>query len=376
MAPITTTYMQLTLPEVGVTPGPTWADAVEGLNYIIGIIDAHDHTLNKGTLVPVSGLNINADLDLLAFSLLGAKKLTLESQISSLSTNNSLYSLNGELYFIDGSGTGVPITSGGSLAIGATGTINITAGSPTFIYSEPSGTGSGVLVLSEASPMRMDIDCAKIKIREHASGGLKSYIGLQSPSALASDYDLTLPTGLPASTGVATVSNTGIMALVTSLVLTGLQITTGAGLGKMLVSDAAGIATWQDVIPTGTKMMFYQAAAPLGWTADAVNDRFLRVVNSGGSGGTTGGSWAALGAGTLQFQVASTGSTSLVMYDSSGTGRVVCLTVPVLKGTGSSSHDHVGFGAGTHYSKNGTGVTGAHGSSQHQYADVIICTKD
>lgn len=47
------------------------------------------------------------------------------------------------------------------------------------------------------------------------------------------------------------------------------------------------------VIPSGTKVPFYQAAAPTGWTAVAVNDKFLRVVSAGGSGGTTGGTHAA-----------------------------------------------------------------------------------
>ena len=52
-------------------------------------------------------------------------------------------------------------------------------------------------------------------------------------------------------------------------------------------------STWDDVatvIPSGTKMVFYQASAPVGWTAVAVNDKFLRVVTSGGTGGSTGGS--------------------------------------------------------------------------------------
>lgn len=54
-------------------------------------------------------------------------------------------------------------------------------------------------------------------------------------------------------------------------------------------------AAWVDVatlIPSGTKMAFYQASPPVGWTAVAVNDKFMRVVTSGGTGGTTGGSGA------------------------------------------------------------------------------------
>jgi hypothetical protein len=51
--------------------------------------------------------------------------------------------------------------------------------------------------------------------------------------------------------------------------------------------------SWDDVgavIPSGTKMVFYQASAPVGWTAVAVNDKFLRVVTAGGTGGSSGGS--------------------------------------------------------------------------------------
>lgn len=55
-------------------------------------------------------------------------------------------------------------------------------------------------------------------------------------------------------------------------------------------------SAWEDVatlIPSGTKMPFYQASPPTGWTAVAVNDKFMRVVTSAGTGGTTGGSIAA-----------------------------------------------------------------------------------
>jgi hypothetical protein len=54
--------------------------------------------------------------------------------------------------------------------------------------------------------------------------------------------------------------------------------------------------SWDDIgasIPSGTKMVFYQASAPVGWTAVALNDKFLRVVTSGGTGGSTGGTIAA-----------------------------------------------------------------------------------
>lgn len=52
----------------------------------------------------------------------------------------------------------------------------------------------------------------------------------------------------------------------------------------------AAIATPTEVIPSGTSMLFYQAAAPTGWTKQTThNDKSLRVVSGtgGGSGGST-----------------------------------------------------------------------------------------
>jgi hypothetical protein len=43
------------------------------------------------------------------------------------------------------------------------------------------------------------------------------------------------------------------------------------------------------VIPSGTKMPFYQASPPTGWTATAIqNDSMMRVVTAAGTGGTSG----------------------------------------------------------------------------------------
>lgn len=72
----------------------------------------------------------------------------------------------------------------------------------------------------------------------------------------------------------------------------------------------SGVSTWDNMnattavigaltltslsfLPAGTKLPFYQASPPTGWTAVAVNDKFMRVVTSAGTGGTNGGSVAA-----------------------------------------------------------------------------------
>lgn len=65
-----------------------------------------------------------------------------------------------------------------------------------------------------------------------------------------------------------------------------------------LSTSAVSSINGQD-LPSGTKMVFYQATAPTGWTKDLVqHDKAIRVV-TGGSGGSAGGStvfstaWAA-----------------------------------------------------------------------------------
>lgn len=67
--------------------------------------------------------------------------------------------------------------------------------------------------------------------------------------------------------------------------------------GYFLKSNGPGfVPSWSEVaapveaIPSGTTMLFYQAAAPTGWTKQTThNDKSLRVVSGtgGGSGGST-----------------------------------------------------------------------------------------
>lgn len=110
-----TVYMNLTLPTVSVTLGPTWATEI---NTALTTIDDHDHTSGKGRQVPTTGLNINADLSFGGYKATTLKSTQFSSQASALSgasEANATYSLNGDLYFVNGSGVGVQITSGGSV---------------------------------------------------------------------------------------------------------------------------------------------------------------------------------------------------------------------------------------------------------------------
>lgn len=156
--------------------------------------------------------------------------------------------------------------------------------------------------------------------------------------------------------------------------------------------------SWDDVgavIPSGTKMVFYQASAPVGWTAVALNDKFLRVVTAGGTGGSTGGTVAASTSLAHTHTVAShthTGPSHTHTISSDGThSHSVSLNY-----AGSDSHlalgaswDYVGTtssaGDHSHGGATGSGGTGNTGAATpatdsqlgaFAYADVIVASKD
>ena len=147
--------------------------------------------------------------------------------------------------------------------------------------------------------------------------------------------------------------------------------------GQVLMSNGAGaLPTFQTIstqaFPSGTKMSFYQTAAPTGWTKDttaALNDAILRIVT--GAAGVTGGStafstWAA---------VTSTSSYTLATADIPSHSHTYTignnLTAPLTMARGASVN------AGS-LSTDATGGGGGHShgvSSQNlKYADFIVAT--
>lgn len=110
-----TAFMNLTLPTVSVTIGPDWANE---LNAALSVIDTHDHSSGKGIKVKPSGLDITSDLDFQsnsATALNKAKFTPLNASLSGSSNSNSIYSVNGDAYFTNGSGVAVQLTTGGSI---------------------------------------------------------------------------------------------------------------------------------------------------------------------------------------------------------------------------------------------------------------------
>ena len=135
--------------------------------------------------------------------------------------------------------------------------------------------------------------------------------------------------------------------------------------------------------PAGTVVLFYQAAAPTGWTqVTSLNDYDLRLVS--GTGGGTGGTTAYSTVFTNQTVSVSgtTGSTTL------STAQMPSHTHSVPRG----GLDFANYGGGespsTGSAAQTTGAEGGGGSHNHsfsgsgsvtlnvRYANIIICSKN
>lgn len=128
----TTPLMDLVLPTPTVTLGPEYA--VEN-NDAFEVIDGHDHTSGKGKPVPTSGLDINADLNFnesKAYALLSTQFDDQSAALSGALNAGSVYTVNGNLYFTNGSGTAVQLTDGGS-------PITVPSSASSFEYTTTAG---------------------------------------------------------------------------------------------------------------------------------------------------------------------------------------------------------------------------------------------
>lgn len=163
------------------------------------------------------------------------------------------------------------------------------------------------------------------------------------------------------------------------------------------------LKVFQDrVIPAGTKMVFYQSAAPTGWTRDTtagLNDKFIRVVTAG-SPGTTGGTHAAstnIGAhthtGPSHSHTLTPGSSGAwaqlnMSFSTALRGNEVTgvtswtqdsgVTADNWLAEGASGSTTNGVGVDGQTDSGGTGNTGAAsiGTGSYAYCDTLIASKD
>ena len=203
-----TTYLGLTLPTVLDPIGaPAWATTI---NANFNLIDAHDHTINRGTKIPVAGLNLNADLDLSnLYRLKRAYSVGLYAQSSAVTGDTgSIQSVAGDFYWINASGTAVKITSGSGLNLSSLGTIGGDYGGSdpaSVFYTNATKTFS----FTQDSGITGHIACGDVYIYESVASG--KYVRLYPKASLAGNLDLQLPSALPTETCYLTMTSAGIV---------------------------------------------------------------------------------------------------------------------------------------------------------------------
>lgn len=192
--------MNLPIPVVGVDPGPDWAN---NINASLTTLDLHNHTGGLGTLVPVSGLSINADLPMNFNNLIGTNSVRFSSSSFSPTFPNigCIYISGSNLFYNDLDGNQIAITAGGNVA-GTPGSISGLTSPAGASYN----SGDATFIFQSAASTAANLDCSSILMRNLISGS--NAVTLEPPATIATNYTITLPT-LPTSQQVVTLDSSG-----------------------------------------------------------------------------------------------------------------------------------------------------------------------
>jgi len=203
---MTTPNMNLTLPTVGSTVGPTWATQ---LNTAFTQVDAHTHVVGAGQGVPISSaaLNIDAAVNWNNYSLLNASLVSLQDQGAAVLVSGALYRDGANLWFKDGNGTNIQITASGGI-VGSPGSISGLSSPASATYS------LGVFAWQSNALTAAAMDCGPILLRTTT---VSSNAVTLTPASTTTAYTLTLPAAVPASTSFLTMSASGDLATQTQI---------------------------------------------------------------------------------------------------------------------------------------------------------------
>lgn len=204
-----TPNMNLPTPVPSECPGPDWANDIVADMYAI---DSHDHTSGKGVQITPDGLDISADLPMGSNNLTEVRSVNFTAQLAPIALSTDLgciYVSGADLYYNDEAGNQVRITQGGAVT-GATGTIT---GLPSGTASASYSAGTFTFQSATNTPANMAVGPLTIG-RNSAS---PKTVSITPSVSQASNYDITLPISLPASTSFLTIDSSGNMGSVTSV---------------------------------------------------------------------------------------------------------------------------------------------------------------
>lgn len=317
-----TPNMNLTNPLVGTETGPQYAtDIYNSLN----LVDSHNHTTGMGVQIPPGGLNINASLTFQGNAATNLLMTQFSPQMTTFPSSvvGALYESGVDLYYNDGAGNVIRLTRGGSI-VGTAGSITgLPAGSAGVAYSSPTYT------FQSAAGVAGDLDAGSITIRQPIASA--NGITIESPTSLAANYALILPTGLPSATSVMTLDSSGNIAASTmtfagsNLTLPGALIADGViqigGSGGPSIVDAGGnIQVSSSTLVVGSGGLTLTSSS--GNNLLIPNALLLTgpIVWGGGSGPTLSGSGSNLISDATYFYPSSSSEAYLVASTSDTPG--------------------------------------------------------
>jgi hypothetical protein len=237
-----------------------------------------------------AGMNINADLAFNGYNATTFRSVRFTAQGSplGLSTDKGcIYESGVDLYYNDGSGNQIRLTQSGGVA-GSSGSIGSLASPASATYS----AGSKTFIWQSGSTKAAAMDNGAITIRETDVASAKG-ITLSSPTSLAADYSLVLPTALPASNSYLGISTSGNLSTATAnqiVAATTRSTGTTVGAGGVAISNSSGsystssssftAVTNLSVTITTSGRPVYVGLIPDG-TSNTTNSCYIYAINSG-----------------------------------------------------------------------------------------------
>jgi hypothetical protein len=194
--PVQTPNMNLQQPIIGQDSGLTWEQST---NSNADVIDAHNHSPGSGTQINPSGININSSLPFNNQKATTVAAVEFQDQ-SAITDTTSAYTKSGNLFFRDGSGNEVQITSGGAVNATSSG---ISSGTATASFV------SSTLVVNADVNKPANVKGASLLMGNNVTSS--HYLTLQPPAAMAADTTVTLPS-IPGSQSFMTIDTSGNMA--------------------------------------------------------------------------------------------------------------------------------------------------------------------
>jgi hypothetical protein len=222
-----TPNMNLPVPIPGVTPGPQWA---QDINSSFILIDQHNHTPGFGVQIPPAGLNINTALSFQNNSAIALQASVYQPQ-ATYSTDYGVHVEGVDLYYVDGNGNDIKLTSGGTVNATSSG---IASGTATASFN------AGVLVVNANTNTPANIQAGSILLGNNAANS--KYLTLSPPAAMGANFTLTLP-NIPGSQSFMAIDASGNMSGYAA-VSGGI---TGSNIASATVTRANQVAVGQQV---------------------------------------------------------------------------------------------------------------------------------